>query len=97
MASNDKSAQLPNQTHYEVLGLDSTCSAAKIKQAHVKIAVDNHPQRIHILTLTEEGKAAANTRLSTANAAKQVLLDEEQREKYDKHLGYNKLGFRQSC
>jgi hypothetical protein len=93
MAPNDASTQTPSQGHYEVLGLDPACSAAEIKQAHAKIAIDNHPQRIHILTLTNEGKAAADARLLAANAAKEVLLDQEQRDKYDKQLGYDKLRF----
>jgi DnaJ-class molecular chaperone len=91
MSSHHSATPTPSQTHYEALGIDPTCSAAEIKQAHVKITVDNHPQRIHILTLTDEGKAAANARLVAANAAKEVLIDEEQRENYDKQLGYEKL------
>jgi curved DNA-binding protein CbpA len=64
-------------THYDVLGVSATASAADIRHAYLDLARRHHPDR--------EGGDPARMRL--ANEAWAVLGDPARRRAYDRELG----------
>lgn len=59
--------------HYDTLGVPRDASAAEIKKAYRKKAKDAHPDR----------KGGDNTEMVAINRAKDTLLDDEKRKRYD--------------
>lgn len=62
--------------YYKVLGVSPQASAEEIRKAYKTLAVKYHPDR-------NPGNAAAEARFKEISEAKEVLLDEATRAKYD--------------
>lgn len=62
--------------YYRVLGVTPRASEAEIKAAYKKLAVQYHPDR-------NPGNQAAEERFKEVSEAKEVLLNDENRRKYD--------------
>jgi DnaJ-class molecular chaperone len=63
--------------YYDVLGVTKNSSAAEIKSAYRKKAVEWHPDK------HKDNKAEAEKRFKEINEAYQVLSDQQKREAYD--------------
>jgi curved DNA-binding protein len=62
--------------YYQVLGVSARASAEEIRQVYKKLAVQYHPDH-------NPGNSAAEKRFKEISEAKEVLLDPENRQKYD--------------
>ncbi len=71
-------------THYEVLGVAPTASRDQLKAAFRRFALRDHPDKIH----RHKDKAAAQRRFERANEAFSVLIDPDQRSRYDQLLAF---------
>jgi molecular chaperone DnaJ len=69
---------------YEVLGLSKESSAADIKKAYRRLAMEHHPDR-------NAGDAESEEKFKEASNAYKVLSDEGQRARYDQY-GHSGLG-----
>ena len=67
------------KNHYEVLGVEADASAADIKKAYKRLAVETHPDK-------NPGDAASEARFKEVNTAYQVVGNEEKRAQYDASL-----------
>jgi curved DNA-binding protein len=67
--------------YYKVLGISKTATAAEIKKAYRKLAVQYHPDK-------NPGNKTAEEKFKEINEANEVLSDSEKRKKYDE-LGEN--------
>ena len=67
----------PIRDHYEVLGLDRQASAAEIKAAYRRLALQHHPDR-------NPGDRAAEEKFKEMSQAYAVLSDEDKRAHYDR-------------
>ncbi|HEY8091938.1 MAG TPA: molecular chaperone DnaJ [Polyangiaceae bacterium] len=68
--------------YYEILGVTRECSSDELRKAYRREALKHHPDR-------NQGDAAAEAKFKEANAAYQVLSDDEKRRVYDQfgHAG----------
>ncbi|GAB4420192.1 MAG: DnaJ C-terminal domain-containing protein [Bacteroidia bacterium] len=62
--------------YYSVLGVSPQATAEEIRQAYKKLAVRHHPDK-------NPGDQAAEQRFKEISEAKEVLLDPDNRQKYD--------------
>ena len=67
----------PARDHYEVLGVERKASAAEIKSAYRRLALQYHPDR-------NPGNRAAEEKFKEISFAYAVLGDEEKRAHYDR-------------
>ncbi|HEX5077871.1 MAG TPA: DnaJ domain-containing protein, partial [Geminicoccaceae bacterium] len=67
---------MAKRDYYEVLGVGRTASAAEIKSAYRKLAMQHHPDR-------NGGDHAAERRFKEVVEAYEVLKDEQKRAAYD--------------
>ena len=67
----------PARDHYEVLGVERQASAAEIKAAYRRLALQHHPDR-------NPGDRAAEDKFKEISQAYAVLGDEEKRAHYDR-------------
>ncbi len=67
----------PTRDHYEVLGVDRQASAAEIKAAYRRLALQYHPDR-------NPGDRAAEEKFKEVSVAYAVLGDESKRTHYDR-------------
>lgn len=67
---------------YSILGISKTASMAEIKQAYLKMARDNHPDRFREPAEREE----ADRRFQQITEAFNQLRDEKSRQEYDRSL-----------
>lgn len=76
------------QDYYEILGLSKGATAAEIKKAYRKKAIEFHPDK-------NEGDARAEEMFKKAAEAYEVLGNEEKRAKYDRfgHQAFEGGGF----
>lgn len=83
----DKMAQ--RSDYYEILGVETTCSAEELKSAYRKKALKYHPDR-------NPGDAQAEEMFKSCAEAYEVLSDKEKRQIYDQfgHSGLNGLNGR---
>ncbi len=72
--------------YYEVLGVDKKASAADIKKAYRKLAIQYHPDRQS--DKSEAEKKEAEEKFKEAAEAYSVLSDETKRQQYDQ-FGFN--------
>ena len=70
----------PKKNYYDILGIKEDASAAEIKKAFKKLAVQHHPDK----------KGGNKAKFQEANEANQVLGNEQKRQQYD---SYRKGGF----
>ncbi len=75
---------MSDRDYYEVLGVSRDASAAEIKKAYRRMAMECHPDR-------NPGEPAAARRFKEAAEAYEVLGNPETRERYDR---YGKAGLR---
>jgi molecular chaperone DnaJ len=66
------------QDYYEILGIEKSASAAEIKKAYRKKAIDYHPDR-------NPGDTAAEEKFKKAAEAYEVLSDPDKRARYDRY------------
>lgn len=87
MASNTTTQHGPTSgwTHYEVLGVSEDVSAEEIKKAHRRVVRDLHPDG-----KTDAYRAHFDELMKGANDAADVLLDDGQRQAYDRKLAFDR-------
>jgi molecular chaperone DnaJ len=71
---------MAKRDYYETLGVSRSASAAELKAAYRKLAMQHHPDR-------NPGDKAAEQRFKEINEAYEVLKDDQKRAAYD-HLGH---------
>ena len=67
--------------YYKILGVDKKAQPHEIQKAYKKLALKWHPDKFS--NAPEEEKTKADKMFRELNEAKQVLTDEDKREKYD--------------
>ncbi len=79
---------MTKRDYYEILGLEKSASAADIKKAYRRLAMEYHPDR-------NQGNADAEEKFKEASEAYEVLSDENKRKVYDAygHAGLSGQGF----
>lgn len=77
---------MAKRDYYEVLGVDKNASAADIKKAYRKIAIQYHPDRQG--DKSEAEKKEAEEKFKEAAEAYSVLSDDQKRQQYDQ-FGFN--------
>jgi len=83
---------MSKKDYYEILGVSRTATAAEIKAAYRKKAMEYHPDRNH-------GNKAAEEKFKELTAAYEVLSDAKKRASYDHyghqdpHAGFGQGGF----
>ena len=71
------------QNHYKILGVARGATTKDIEKAYRKLALKEHPDR------NKDDRAAAEKNFKKIVEAKEVLLDREKREEYEKILNRN--------
>ena len=71
-------------SYYDILGLDRSACEKEIRLAHRKKAEVYHPDKV--FHLGEKERRAAEMEMKLINNARDILLDQEQRELYDQYL-----------
>jgi len=71
--------QAKKRDYYKILGVKRTASKKEINKAYKKLAMTWHPDKFQ----AEDEKKAAEKKFMDIAAAKEVLTDEEMRQKYD--------------
>lgn len=71
--------QAKKRDYYKILGVKRTASKKEINKAYKKLAMQWHPDKFQ----GEEDKKVAEKKFMDIAAAKEVLMDEELRRKYD--------------
>ena len=71
-------------SHYATLAVPKDASAATIKQAYRKIALEHHPDRTR--RLSDQQRQSSENTFKKANEAFEVLSDPAQRRQYDFEL-----------
>jgi len=71
--------QAKKRDYYKILGVKRSASKKEINKAYKKLAMQWHPDKFQ----GEEEKKTAEKKFMDIAAAKEVLLDEEMRQKYD--------------
>lgn len=74
---NDNEKNMAKKDFYEVLGVSKSASAAEIKSAYRKLALEWHPDR--------NKAAGANEKFKEINEAYAVLSDPKKKETYDQY------------
>ena len=68
--------------HYQVLGLERSCSPLDVRRKYVELCKTCHPDTVS----SEEDKAAAKKQFQTINEAYNILIKETRRRAYDESL-----------
>merc|ERR1712055_151937 len=71
--------QAGKRDYYKILGVKRTATKKEISKAYKKLAMQWHPDKFQ----EEEDKKKAEKKFMDIAAAKEVLTDEEMRQKYD--------------
>ena len=66
------------QDYYEILGINKNATAAEIKKAYRKKAIEYHPDK-------NPGNKEAEEKFKLAAEAYEVLSDEQKRTRYDQY------------
>eukprot|EP01002_Notosolenus_urceolatus_P000751 NODE_1188_length_1533_cov_18.449461_g985_i0.p1 GENE.NODE_1188_length_1533_cov_18.449461_g985_i0~~NODE_1188_length_1533_cov_18.449461_g985_i0.p1 ORF type:complete len:482 (+),score=195.87 NODE_1188_length_1533_cov_18.449461_g985_i0:129-1448(+) len=69
--------------YYAILGVKKTADEKEIKRNYKKLAMEHHPDKIDFEGMSEDEKKKAVEKFQDINAAKEILLDDEKRRKYD--------------
>jgi curved DNA-binding protein CbpA len=75
---------ISNLTYYELLELPRNAKRTDIKRAYRRMAEDYHPDKT--MHLGKRLRELANLEMTRINKAKEVLLDDEKRKKYNEFL-----------
>ena len=78
-------AALPNQDHYQVLGVDRTSTAVQIKKAYFRLAKAYHPDR-HFDASMADMKGMLDTLFDRIHKAYESLSDQAKRIEYEQEL-----------
>lgn len=73
------------KNYYDILGVDKKATAAEIKSAYRKLAMQYHPDR-------NQGNAEAAEKFKEINEANETLSDEQKRAAYDYELEHPGMG-----
>lgn len=84
----------PEPTHYDVLGVDATASAAEIRKAYLQLARDHHPD-FHS-TASDAYRLANEREMQRINEAWTVLGDPDKRKAYDERYREEKRAERRA-
>nr|CCC91473.1 putative TPR-repeat-containing chaperone protein DNAJ [Trypanosoma congolense IL3000] len=71
------------KNYYKILGVKNTASHAEIRRAYRHLAKTYHPDKLKSQDLTKEERQEADKRFRDINEAKEILLDDEKRARYD--------------
>ena len=92
----------PKKTHYEVLRVSPSASAADIKKAYRSLAKKYHPDKLKHSHKVEfvgkgpggggDGKGEEHAKFLEISKAYEVLSDDQQRRQYDLELRYGSTG-----
>ena len=76
-----KQKKAAKKDYYKILGVDKKAQLPAISKAYKKLALKWHPDKFS--SATDEEKTKADKMFRELNEAKQVLCDNDKREKYD--------------
>ncbi|MDP2059268.1 MAG: DnaJ domain-containing protein, partial [Flavobacteriaceae bacterium] len=69
--------------YYKILGVKKTAGDQEIRRAFRKLAMTLHPDQMRSKDITDEERAKNDALFRDINEAKEVLLDEEKRRRFD--------------
>ncbi|KAH9597811.1 DnaJ domain [Trypanosoma melophagium] len=69
--------------YYKTLGVKKTADAAEIRRAYRQLAKTLHPDKLRSQNLSPKERQKADERFRNINEAKEILLDDEKRARYD--------------
>ncbi|KEG14834.1 putative DNA-J protein [Trypanosoma grayi] len=69
--------------YYKILGVKKTASATEIRRAYRHLAKTLHPDKLRSQKLSQKERQKADERFRDINEAKEILLDDEKRGRYD--------------
>lgn len=71
------------KNYYKILGVKKTADSSEIRRAYRHLAKTFHPDKLASQELSKEERAEADKRFRDINEAKEILLDDEKRARYD--------------
>jgi len=83
------SSRKKEETHYQVLGVDTNVGSAEIKRAYRKLVKSLHPDIGHIEKSVED-RDSATERMMRVNEAYSTLMDRSMRSAYDIEIGISR-------
>jgi DnaJ homolog subfamily C member 3 len=69
--------------YYKILGVEKTAGSNDIRRAYRKLTKQYHPDQLRSRELTEKQRAEMDVLYRNINEAKEVLLDEDKRRRFD--------------
>lgn len=69
--------------YYKILGVSKTSNAGEIRRAYRKLSKQYHPDQLRSKELTDQERSKFDVLYRDINEAKEVLLDDEKRRRFD--------------